>query len=341
MIYVEGYGLVSAAGPTVEASIAGVNTGMSFYNLSSALNKNGYPMRTAQVPIDILPQVEEQKGYPLTQKEKKLIQLILLAIADIQSRVKIEPKIPLFLAGPETNQFFSGARNIILNYIAELSEIKVDLQSSRYLASGRTGVIEAIELAYRYFEISKSDQLLIAGVDSYLDAETLGQLDAGDRVSAENISDSFIPGEAGGVLLVTRSKRSKIGIGLHRPGLGVEDGSFYSEKPYFGNGLASAVAQAIAHSSGKVLSRIYSSFNGENYFSKEYGVSVVRNSQSISKNYEHIHPADCWGDIGAATGVGLIALSAGYLYKNQDANCHLIFGSSDGGNRAAVCVERA
>jgi 3-oxoacyl-[acyl-carrier-protein] synthase I len=341
MIYVEGYGFISAAGPTAWTSVAGVNTGTSFYNMSSTLNKNGYPMRTAEVPADVLPEITEKKKYPLTQKEKRLIQLTLLALKDIQPAIKLDSKIPLFLAGPETTKLFSGARNIILNYIAELSEIKIDLQSSRYLASGRTGVIEAIELAHRYFEIAQSDYVLIAGVDSYLDAETLGQLDVDDRVSAENILDGFIPGEAGGVLLVSRSKISETSIGLHRPGLGIEEGSFYSEKPYFGNGLAGAVAQAISQSGSKVLSRIYSSFNGESYFSKEYGVSIIRNSQFFAKNYDHIHPADCWGDIGAATGVGLITLSAGHLYKNQDVNYHLVFGSSDGGNRAAVCVERA
>ena len=300
-------------------------------------------MITAQIPAEALPVLDDSLiNEPISQQERRLIQLAIPAIHEVFKNLKKDTPIPLFLAGPEprieANR--SGARRLIIKYIAEIAGINIDFPSSRYLASGRTGVIEAIELAYRYFAVSSSDFVLIGGVDSYLDAITLGSLDAEDRVKAENVADGFIPGEAAGFLLLSRTKISDHCLGLHQPALEKEEGSYYSDKPYRGDGLSKAISTGINHAQGKKVSRIYSSMNGEHYFAKEYGVSVIRNSSSIETEYKIFHPADSWGDIGAATGVGLIALSAAHLFKTQDNLCHLIYTSSDGQNRAAVCVER-
>ena len=343
MIYVVSYGLISAVGPTATLSVAAVNAGANAFQASTNINKNNAPMITAQIPAEALPVLADSLiKEPLTQQERRLIQLAIPAIQEVSKSLKKDAPIPLFLAGPESivEANRSGARRLIIKYIAEMAGVNIDLPSSRYLASGRTGVIEAIELAYRYFAVSASDFVLIGGVDSYLDAITLGTLDADDRIKAENILDGFVPGEAAGFLLLSRIKLSDRCVGVHQPALEMEEGSYYSDKPYRGDALSKAVSTAINQGQGKKISGIYSSMNGEHYFSKEYGVSVIRNASTIAAEYKIFHPADSWGDIGAATGVGLIALSAAHLFKTQDDLCHLIYASSDGPNRAAVCVER-
>lgn len=341
MIYVAGYGLITAVGPTTPLSIAAVSAGANAYRASNNINKNGAPMITAQVPEEALAVLPDDIGkISLTQKELRLIRLSIPALHEAVKSLKIETPIPLFLAGPESSNNRQGARGVILKHIAEQSGVKIDVASSRYLASGRAGVIEAIDLAYRYFSASSAELVLVGGVDSYLDAATLGALDAEDRVTAENVSDGFAPGEAAGFLLLSKNQLADFCIGLHQPSLGKETGAYYSDEIYRGDGLAKVVSGAIAFAQGKSVSRIYSSMNGQHYFAKEYGVSVMRNSPAIITDHKIFHPADCWGDIGAATGIGLIALSASHFFKTKDDLCHLVYGSSDGTNRAAVCVER-
>jgi len=52
------------------------------------------------------------------------------------------------------------------------------------------------------------------------------------------------------------------------------------------------------------------------------------------------HPADGYGDLGAATAPALIALAATDLLERNEANTHLVYSLSDYGLRGAVLVNR-
>jgi 3-oxoacyl-[acyl-carrier-protein] synthase-1 len=77
--------------------------------------------------------------------------------------------------------------------------------------------------------------------------------------------------------------------------------------------------------------------NGEHYWAKEFGVAMTRSSHRFS-NVKHEHPADCYGDIGAATGGALIALAALHSLKQSTPTSCLVCTSSDTAYRAAICV---
>ena len=80
--------------------------------------------------------------------------------------------------------------------------------------------------------------------------------------------------------------------------------------------------------------------NGEHHWAKEYGVAFIRNQASFQDPVRTEHPADCYGDVGAATGSVLIALAAEHLYSHDGANAHLVYGSSDLSRRGPVVVEK-
>jgi 3-oxoacyl-[acyl-carrier-protein] synthase-1 len=53
------------------------------------------------------------------------------------------------------------------------------------------------------------------------------------------------------------------------------------------------------------------------------------------------HPADCYGDIGAATGGMLIAHAVKAFERNYNiAEEALLWASSDDGLRTALCIEK-
>lgn len=343
-VYIAGTGMITPVGGNSAMTIAAVNAGISAYSASSFYNRHDKPMTTTSVPDDALPPLNEKlKDVQLTSREKRLIRLAAPALEEVFSAYPLEQPLPLFLAGPES--LFKGVNAItaqLLKNIQIQTDANIDLSNSRFFATGRAGAIEAIALAFRYFATTNAPYVLIGGVDSFLDVATLSYLDAEDRVLAESMPDAFVPGEGASFLLLlndpVHGESSKNLVALFPPGLGAEKGHRYSDAPYLGQGLADAFSSAIANGDDKKISTIFSSMNGENFFAKEFGVATIRNASAFTENYKHEHPIDCFGDLGAATGVVLIALAQHKILKCKKATKNLVYCSSDLSSRAVVCL---
>ena len=215
------------------------------------------------------------------------------------------------------------------------------MESSRYIAAGRAGVIKAIDLAFKYLTVSDTGYVLIGGVDSYNNTGLISRLDVENRITALNIPNGFALGEAAGFLLLSkRPDKSFLPVVIHQPGLSQEEGHLYSKAAYRGEGLSKAVTQAIQFANATKITQVYSSMNGENFFVKEMGVMSIRHAQYLQEGYQVNHPADCYGDIGAANGAVLIGLSAMSLSGKTDRFNHMVCCSSDMGARGVVCVSK-
>jgi 3-oxoacyl-[acyl-carrier-protein] synthase-1 len=214
---------------------------------------------------------------------------------------------------------------------------------SRLIATGRAGGLQAVDLAFKYFASTNRDVALIGGVDTYCDDSVLGRLDAEDRVLAPGVTDGFVPGEAAGFLLlvsewvVGRLPHKPLAM-VYEPGIATEPGHRYSKEPYRGDGLADAFRLATENGPGQPIKTIYSSLNGEHFGAKEFGVAQVRNHTSLSEHAKHEHPADGFGDIGAAFGPILIGLAALDLQKGWRQGPALIYAASEQQTRAAIVV---
>jgi 3-oxoacyl-[acyl-carrier-protein] synthase-1 len=78
--------------------------------------------------------------------------------------------------------------------------------------------------------------------------------------------------------------------------------------------------------------------NGESHWSKEWGVTGIRNKAALQPGYRMQHPADCYGDTGAASGALMVALAALGVAAGYRRHPCLIYGSSDRGPRAALAL---
>lgn len=347
-LYIAATGMITPVGINSAMTASSVKAGINVYQQSDYINKKDKPMTTAWVPDDALPELHEDLQWiGLKGDEKRLIQLSSAALSELQPLLPKKTSITLFLAGPENIPARPKpiTQNII-NHIHKQSGVPFDLSSSRYLENGRAGVIEAIDLAFEYMSMTEKNCVLVGGVDTYCNTGLISRLDIEDRILALNITDGFALGEAAGFLLLTKDPHhSFLPVSLSLPGLAEEEGHRYSNEPYRGDGLASAVTSAIELSNGAKISHLYSSMNGESFSVKEFGVSSIRNSECFSDGYQVTHPADCYGDIGAATGAVLVALSAmNFKDKVTERNNnvsdqqHIICCSSDMSNRAAICM---
>ncbi len=339
--YLAATGLLTPAGFNSVTTAAAVKAQLNVYAKSKHYNKHFNPMSMALIPEDAIPPLSpELESMPgLTARHRRMLRIATPAAKDVMAAFPLKRPPPLFLAVPESlPNCPSYIEAKFIDQLITQTGMQIERNSSLIVATGRSGGLEVIDLAFKYFEIPGNDVVLVGGIDSFLDHELLGMLDSDDRVLAENISDGFAPGEAAGFLLLVSDRvvdklpRKPKAI-LYQPGRGIEKGHRYSHEPYRGNGLAEAFKNAIQNAGKLKIEKIYASLNGESFGTKEFGVACLRNQAALSERVKIEHPADCFGDIGAAFGPVLISLTA----ENGVGN-YLAYCSSELDARSAIIV---
>lgn len=344
--YIAGIGMITSVGFDLKSTHAAVKAGISGYKESEYYNKNGKPFTMSLVPGGALPDIT----YKLWKEKGTTIQMgVMLQTIDIALKQAMQnypggKEIPVFFSGPES--YLKGPYSVspsFIDYIIKQTKVKIDKKSSRMFATGRAGVIEAVDFAMRYMVQTDAEYVLVGGADSFQEEDLLEFLDQDDRIVSEQIMNGFVPGEASCFLLLTldinKAKKQNSGVvSLYEPGLAKEKGHMYSEEAYLGDGLSLAFKQALQNSDDIKVSKIYSSLNGEKFWAKEYGVAVTRTKDFFKDDFQVEHPADCFGDTGAAVGALLISLAFNDLVAKGNKDRILVSCSSDQAPRAAICV---
>ncbi|MFH1998377.1 MAG: beta-ketoacyl synthase N-terminal-like domain-containing protein, partial [Planctomycetota bacterium] len=316
------------------------------YAESSILNKSMHPMILALVPEEAIPPLHEELALQadLSSRRSRMIRLAARALGEVMEGFPFNPALPVFLALPENPAGHPPFdHEDFLRHVAVQADLSLDLDQSRIFPSGRAGGFQALEAAMQWLEQGKANHILCGGVDSYLDLHLLNALDQEGRVLSEGVMDGFAPGEGASFLLLgTESARNTFAEGamakVHAPGLASETGHRYSDAPYQGDGLAQAVCSALDPADGDLIRTVMAGFNGENLGAKEWGVAFLRNHAAFDGNYRIEHPADCFGDTGAAMGPLLIGMAAMGMQKGHLPCQALVFCASDHELRAAARV---
>lgn len=210
---------------------------------------------------------------------------------------------------------------------------------------GHAGGIAAMEAGARLIAEGRAELVLAGGADSYLTAGTLEWLDETEQLHSEGNIYGFCPGEAAGfVLLAAPATARRLGIAplleLFATGAGRERNLIRTEDICLGEGLSAAftaVGAALAEEAR--VDRILCDMNGERYRGNEYGFAVLRNSRLFRDAADFEAPADCWGDVGAASGPLYTALAVEAEARGYAKGpLSLIWASSEGGLRGAALL---
>jgi len=343
-----GVGMVTPVGGQTAQTAASVRAGISTYEESAIYNKRFEPMTMALIPDDILPPLEDKLAgkSKLTSRQARMLQLAHLALTEVMESLPEghQSPLPLVLVGPEPmpgrDQVIDGG---FLRQLETQSGIDFDNRLSKLCTTGRAGGVQALGAAMQLLASGDHDFVLLGGVDTYLDLFLLATLDSEDRVLANGVMDGFAPGEGAAFLLLcsdqTRSSLpNKPVVKIHTPGYSVEKGHRYSEETYTGDGLAEAVTTALEALNNVPVPTILSSMNGENFGAKEWGVAYTRNFSAFDPQLRFEHPAECYGDTGAAAMPILAGLATVGLQKGYYNGPVMVCCSSEGPQRGAVCI---
>src|SRR5690625_815013 len=343
-IYLAGATLLTPLGADPMTVRAAMEAGLSGYQYCNLLGEGEPPIQFSPVPDEAL-KVRIPAQLPgFSPPQIRLLKLATFALADIAPQLPEAP-LPLFLAGPEPYYQPGTLAPLLTRHLAKAAGVTLDTASSRTITTGRAGVIEAIEIAFKYFEATGAPYALVGGIDTLYDLRILDILGKQKRLAGIGF-EGLVPGECAAFLLLASETAPNAAINrnlrrLHRPVVVREPGHLLGNALYTAEALATAWTSAIANAHSaepkELIGTVYSSDTGEMHYNKELTVATLRNQQRLCPSRKIIRPAEFLGDLGAAFGAVAIALASVDASQNQGHNS-LVCASSDGGPRGAICL---
>jgi len=255
-------------------------------------------------------------------------------------------EIPIFIGLPESRPGLStGLSTDLSEKTRSLRKEAPNIGEVRTLAKGHSAGLMAMEMGSKHVLQGTETFCLVGGVDSYIDPDTLDWIEDNEQLHKPSNAWGFVPGEGAGFCLICS------GITAHRLSLPVkaelvaistamEKNKIKTETICIGEGLTQAVRNALQFlSKGFCIDFTICDQNGEAYRADEFGFMLVRNSKFFAEPSNFMAPADCWGDVGAASGPLYVNLIASAAEKDYFKRTHaLLWTSSEGGERTAAIL---
>jgi 3-oxoacyl-[acyl-carrier-protein] synthase-1 len=336
-----GLGVRCAVGLGGPAAAAAVRAGISAIREHPfMLDKVGEPMVVALEPT-VAPELQGPERFAHLAGPALKEALAPLAQFDV------DMKSVLTLVGtPDPRPGLpAGIEDALSHVIASVADSKGGLRTA-FLPNGHAAGLLAMKHASDILRAGRSRFCLAGGVDSYLTADSLEWMDEQGILKSSENRNGFPPGEAAGFcLLATAATVAELSLPvlgwLETVSSAREESPIRTATICVGRGLSEAIKLATAplRMPDERIDDTICDLNGEPYRSEEFALTVLRTQQSFVDSTHFVTPADCWGDIGAASGplFANLAVAAG-LRGYAKGPRTLIWASSERGDRAAAVV---
>ena len=331
-----GVGMVSGVGLTAEESCAAIRCGINNFQETRFIGSNGDWLVGSAVEL-------EQPWRGITKLAKMATRAISECFA-VAEGIKPE-RIPVLLcvAEPERPGRFEGLPQVLLQDIEQELGFRLH-PHSRVIEQGRVGGVVALLQARRMLTEGRHARVIVAGVDTLLTGATLAAYDREDRLLRRDNSNGFIPGEAAGAVLLAAWREEMLAPLLVRGlGFGREPAPLGSGKPLRADGLVQAIRGALEEAAIQLkdCDHRIADVSGEQYRFKEAALAVTRVLRERKVLFSLWHPADCIGDVGAATLTAMLGML--YFGSSKDYLPGPVFLAhlADDDEKRAALVTRA
>jgi 3-oxoacyl-[acyl-carrier-protein] synthase-1 len=343
-------GLITPVGLGLAETAASARARLARLREIDFMDRRFEPHVAGTVPDEGLPELAAPlAAQPLTYRESRMLRLAHAAIEEAAAPLAGRglPPLPLMLGLPEHHTLQPLRPALFLQRLAMQAPGLFDRGRSLAAPRGRAAALQALPHALARLASGELPALLIGGVDCLVDLLLLSRFEQQGRIRSGINSDGFSPGEGAAVLLLCGAALAaehglKPLARVMGAGQGQEPGHLYADDPYLGEGLAAAVASALADAAAsEPIQSVWCSFNGERYWAKEFSVAITRRSARFASAHHVEHPAECFGDLGAAHGPALLALAAHALGQRWRPSPALVCASSDHADRGAAVLATA
>ncbi len=326
-------GLVTSVGLSAPASCAAIRAKISNPTETRFIDAGGEWIMAHQVPLE-----KPWRG------RTKLAKMAAMAIAECLEDIPREgwAGIPLLLcvAEPERPGRIEGLDDQLFLDIQQELDARFAPESV-IVAHGRVSVAIALAQASKLIYEGNAPQVLIAATDSLLTWPTLSVYEREERLLTASNSNGFMPGEAGGALLIGRpdGKAELLCAGI---GFGQEPAHIDSGEPLRADGLTTAIKSALTDAGCEMHDFDFriTDLSGEQYYFKEAALALSRILRQRKEEFDLWHPAECTGESGAAVGLTVVALAAAACRKAFTKGPNILAHmANDAGQRAALSLQ--
>ena len=335
--------VLCATGGTTEQVWASARAGIGRIVSSEVLDGDFEPISMGLVPEDALGKlVPALEVLPLPPRARRLLRLAAPSLKSVGQNV--EGPVPLFIGLPELSDQAAPWLRHLPDYLRVMTGA-VDPARTALFPHGRAASLMALERALTMLDANPAATAIVGGVDSYLDPDLLAALDDEQRLLGPRVMDGFIAGEGAAFFVLSGpdaagDRRSGIKAVVNGASSTMDPGHLYGTEPAKGEGLAVALEQlrrTLNRPAGPIATT-FAGFSGESFYAKLWSVACSRQSDFFSPDMVVEHPADKFGDAGAAMGAILTALAAQSLTGGTRRGPALVWAASDREPRACAVV---
>jgi 3-oxoacyl-[acyl-carrier-protein] synthase I len=327
-------GLTTSVGRTASATAAAVRAGLSAYHIVPWRDRFGQPVKFAAAKY--IP--------PELVGVDRMVALATLAIREavalLPSSLIAQASVWLGVATARPDWPPEAAIEIPKRLAIEFDGVLAP-ERMKVLTAGHAAVLLGIQQATELIRQGAFDFALVGGVDSYQSSATLAWLDMERRLLSQANPDGFVPGEAAGFCLISAhdfAVRHGLEVMAEIEAFGTADEPypFNSDGVCLAQGLTTAMRQALANCAADWT---ICDLNGESFRAQEWSYAYLRTARLHADPLEVWHPADCTGDVGAASGAVLAGIACAALSKGYGRGQRpLLWTSADHGPRACVLL---
>lgn len=326
-------GLVTSVGLSAQASCAAIRAKISNPSETRFIDSYGEWIMVHQVPL-----AKPWRG------RTKLVKMATMAIAECLEGVPRETwgTMPLLLCVAERERpgRLEGLDDQLLLEIQQEVGVRF-APDSAVVAHGRVGLAIALAQARKLIHGGRAESVLIATADSFLDWATLEAYERDERLLTAQNSNGFMPGEAGGALLVGRpgGRGELLCSGI---GFGMEKASIESGEPLRAEALSAAIREALRDAGCRLHDLDYriGDLSGEQYYFKEAALALSRLLRQRKEEFDLWHPAESIGESGAAAGMAVLAVAWAAGQKGYAPGSNVLAHmANDAGQRAAMVLQ--
>ena len=209
---------------------------------------------------------------------------------------------------------------------------------------GNASMQYAVARAAELVESNPAALCIIGGIDSLLQKTTLEWFKQAGRLKSESYGrqHGLIAGEAVGFMIAENPAQANRPILARITGLGLaeEPKTRASNSPSRNSGLTDACHAAMKSIQEKDIRAVFGDLNGENSRAMEWSMADMRCFEERHAQRKLWNPANCYGDIGAASGVVMANIVSQGFVRNWLQSPVLVFCSDDHGACGAVVLEK-
>jgi 3-oxoacyl-[acyl-carrier-protein] synthase-1 len=258
------------------------------------------------------------------------------------------PQVSVYLGLPEFRPGFSQQdAQIVRSGLTRISELPTQLREVHVFTQGHAAGFVAFKLATERLRRGEVYACLVGGVDSYFHPDTMEWLDGNRQLNGAVSRSGFVPGEgAGFCLLMTEQTHLRLGMEalmrVRAIAVGKETKLIKTSDMCLGEGLSATVREAAIslHLPDQRINDVLCDINGERYRGEEWGFVCLRSSEYFDDPTAYLSPAECWGDMGAAS-APLFAMLACQAAERGCAKGPriMLWASSEKGHRGVAVLE--